>query len=122
MSAPCHACRRSCSPPRASFPLRALESRGYTNLVARFAGTAGYSHRFRGEAGNLGHALATSPLAARVKALHAWHIDAEAPIALQSAPDYKTPAQRAACYAPDACRSSDHDAVVIDLALDDSAA
>lgn len=54
--------------------------------------------------------------------MHAWHIDAEAPIALQSVPDYKTPAQRAACYAPDACRSSDHDAVVIDLALDDSAA
>lgn len=49
-------------------------------------------------------------------------IDAEAPIALQSVPDYKTPAQRAACYAPDACRSSDHDAVVIDLALDDCAA
>ncbi|KVF79623.1 hypothetical protein WS75_03470 [Burkholderia sp. FL-7-2-10-S1-D7] len=58
----------------------------------------------------------------RGKAVHAWHIDAEAPIALQSVPDYKTPAQRAACYAPDACRSSDHDAVVIDLALDDSAA
>ncbi|RQR37518.1 endonuclease [Burkholderia sp. Bp9143] len=102
-------------------PLRALESRGYTNLVARFAGKAGYSYVFRGEAGNLDHALATSPLAARVKAVHAWHINADEPVALQSVPDYKTPAQRAAYYAPDAYRSSDHDPVVIDLALDESA-
>ncbi|RQR84149.1 MULTISPECIES: ExeM/NucH family extracellular endonuclease [unclassified Burkholderia] len=102
-------------------PLRALESRGYTNLVARFAGNAGYSYVFRGEAGNLDHALATSPLAARVKAVHAWHINADEPVALQSVPDYKTAAQRAAYYAPDAYRSSDHDPVVIDLAPDEGA-
>jgi len=102
-------------------PLRALESHGYANLVARFAGAAGYSYVFRGEAGNLDHALATSPLAARVKAVHVWHINADEPIALQSVPDYTTPAQRAAYYAPDAYRSSDHDPVVIDLAPDQGA-
>ncbi|KAB0640053.1 ExeM/NucH family extracellular endonuclease [Burkholderia latens] len=102
-------------------PLRALEAHGYTNLVARFAGHAGYSYVFRGEAGNLDHALATSPLAARVKAVHAWHVNADEPVALQSVPDYKTPAQRAAYYASDAYRSSDHDPVVIDLALDEGA-
>ncbi len=98
-------------------PLRVLESHGYTNLVARFLGNAGYSYVFRGEAGNLDHALATAPLAARVKAVHAWHINADEPTALQAVPDYKTPAQRAAYYAPDAYRSSDHDPIVIDLAL-----
>ncbi|KHK60338.1 endonuclease [Burkholderia sp. A9] len=98
-------------------PLRALASRGYANLIARFLGHAGYSYVFRGEAGNLDHALATSPLAARVKAVHVWHINADEPVALQSVPDYKTPAQRAAYYAPDAYRSSDHDPLVIDLAL-----
>ncbi|WP_175689189.1 ExeM/NucH family extracellular endonuclease [Burkholderia anthina] len=98
-------------------PLRALASRGYANLVARFPGHAGYSYVFHGEAGNLDHALATAPLAARVKAVHAWHINADEPAALQSVPDYKTPAQRAAYYAPDAYRSSDHDPIVIDLAL-----
>ncbi|RKU03631.1 endonuclease [Burkholderia sp. Nafp2/4-1b] len=102
-------------------PLRTLESRGYTNLVARFAGRAGYSYVFRGEAGNLDHALATSPLAARVKAAHAWHINADEPIALQSVPDYKSAAQLAAYYAPDPYRSSDHDPVVIDVALDERA-
>jgi predicted extracellular nuclease len=102
-------------------PLRALESHGYANLVARFVGNAGYTYVFRGEAGNLDHALATPPLAARVKAVHAWHINADEPIALQAVPDYKTPAQQAAYYAPDAYRSSDHDPVVIDLALEEGA-
>ncbi|VWC09719.1 ExeM/NucH family extracellular endonuclease [Burkholderia lata] len=100
-------------------PVRALESRGYANLVARFVGDAAYSYVFRGEAGSLDHALATPPLAARVKAVHVWHINADEPVALQPVPDYKTSAQRATYYAPDAYRSSDHDPVVIDVALDD---
>ncbi len=100
-------------------PVRALESRGYANLVARFGGDAAYSYVFRGEAGNLDHALATPALAARVKAVHVWHINADEPVALQPVPDYKTSAQRSSYYAPDAYRSSDHDPVVIDVALND---
>ncbi|WP_455774297.1 ExeM/NucH family extracellular endonuclease, partial [Burkholderia stabilis] len=100
-------------------PVRALESRGYANLVARFAGDAAYSYVFRGEAGNLDHALATPALAARVKAVHFWHINADEPVALQPVPDYKTPAHRSSYYAPDAYRSSDHDPVIIDVALGD---
>ncbi|VWC54768.1 ExeM/NucH family extracellular endonuclease [Burkholderia lata] len=100
-------------------PVRTLESRGYANLVARFVGDAAYSYVFRGEAGSLDHALATPPLAARVKAVHVWHINADEPVALQPVPDYKNSAQRAIYYAPDAYRSSDHDPVVIDVALGD---
>ncbi|WP_107314051.1 ExeM/NucH family extracellular endonuclease [Burkholderia metallica] len=101
-------------------PVRALESRGYANLVPRFVGDAAYSYVYRGEAGSLDHALATPALAARVKAAHVWHINADEPVALQSVPDYKTAAQRASYYAPDAYRSSDHDPVVIDVALGDA--
>ncbi|KWE55459.1 ExeM/NucH family extracellular endonuclease [Burkholderia sp. MSMB2157WGS] len=101
-------------------PIRTLEARGYANLVARFVGDAAYSYVFRGEAGNLDHALATPPLAARVKAVQFWHINADEPLVLQPVPDYKTSARRAAYYAPDAYRSSDHDPVVIDVALDGS--
>ncbi|WP_175976799.1 ExeM/NucH family extracellular endonuclease [Burkholderia sp. BCC1047] len=101
-------------------PVRTLEARGYANLVARFVGDAAYSYVFRGEAGNLDHALATPPLAARVKAVRFWHINADEPVALQSVPDYKTRTRRSAYYAPDAYRSSDHDPVVIDVALNDS--
>ncbi|MCA7997082.1 ExeM/NucH family extracellular endonuclease [Burkholderia metallica] len=101
-------------------PVRALESRGYTNLVPRFVGDAAYSYVYRGEAGSLDHALATPALAARVKAAHVWHINADEPVALQPVPDYKTAAQRASYYAPDPYRSSDHDPVVIDVALGDA--
>ncbi|AZQ54482.1 ExeM/NucH family extracellular endonuclease [Burkholderia cenocepacia] len=100
-------------------PVRTLEARGYANLVARFVGDAAYSYVFRGEAGNLDHALATPPLAARVKAVQFWHINADEPLVLQPVPDYKTRARRSAYYAPDAYRSSDHDPIVIDVALDD---
>ncbi|RQT61696.1 endonuclease [Burkholderia cepacia] len=99
-------------------PVRALESRGYANLVARFVGDTAYSYVFRGEAGSLDHALATPALTARVKAVHVWHINADEPSALQPVPDYKTTAHRSSYYAPDAYRSSDHDPVVVDLALD----
>ncbi|HHL4082767.1 ExeM/NucH family extracellular endonuclease [Burkholderia sola] len=101
-------------------PVRTLEARGYANLVARFVGDAAYSYVFRGEAGNLDHALATPPLAARVKAVRFWHINADEPLALQPVPDYKTRTRRSAYYAPDAYRSSDHDPVVIDVALNDT--
>lgn len=98
-------------------PVRALEAHGYANLVTRFVGDTAYSYVFRGEAGSLDHALATPALAARVKAVHVWHINADEPSALQPVPDYKTAAHRSSYYAPDAYRSSDHDPVVVDLAL-----
>ncbi|WP_157642301.1 ExeM/NucH family extracellular endonuclease [Burkholderia ubonensis] len=102
-------------------PIRALEARGYANLVARFRGDDAYSYVFGGEAGYLDHALATSTLAARVKAVHVWHINADEPVALQYTPGYKTREQQSRYYAPDPYRSSDHDPVVIDLALGDRA-
>ncbi|WP_126283639.1 ExeM/NucH family extracellular endonuclease [Burkholderia stagnalis] len=100
-------------------PIRALEARGYVNLAARWLGDDAYSYVFGGEAGYLDHALATPAIAARVKAVHDWHINADEPIALQYTPDYKTPEQQSRYYAPDSYRSSDHDPVVIDLALAD---
>ncbi|RQS69500.1 endonuclease [Burkholderia sp. Bp8963] len=100
-------------------PIRALETRGFVNLATRFLGDDAYSYVYGGEAGYLDHALATAALAARVKAVHDWHINADEPVALQYTLDYKTPAQQSSYYAPDSYRASDHDPVVIDLALAD---
>ncbi|MBN3786244.1 ExeM/NucH family extracellular endonuclease [Burkholderia sp. Ac-20353] len=100
-------------------PIRTLESRGFVNLAARFLGDDAYSYVYGGEAGYLDHALATPALAAHVKAVHDWHINADEPVALQYTLDYKTPAQQSSYYAPDSYRASDHDPVVIDLALAD---
>ncbi|MCA7949299.1 ExeM/NucH family extracellular endonuclease [Burkholderia seminalis] len=98
-------------------PIRALESRGYRNLVARWIGANAYSYVYNGEAGYLDHALATLPLASHVKAVHEWHINADEPLALQYTLAYKSAEQQNTFYAPDAYRSSDHDPVLIDIAL-----
>ncbi|TCW83096.1 endonuclease [Burkholderia sp. SRS-46] len=98
-------------------PIRLLETRGYRNLVSRWVGDKAYSYVYNGEAGYLDHALATLPLAAHVKAVHEWHINADEPVALQYSLAYKTAEQQRTYYAPDAYRSSDHDPVLVDIAL-----
>ncbi|PRE69854.1 ExeM/NucH family extracellular endonuclease [Burkholderia multivorans] len=98
-------------------PIRLLESRGYRNLVSRWIGANAYSYVYNGEAGYLDHALASLPLASHVKAVHEWHINADEPVALQYTLAYKAAEQQQTYYAPDAYRSSDHDPVLIDIAL-----
>ncbi|WP_175694343.1 ExeM/NucH family extracellular endonuclease [Burkholderia ambifaria] len=98
-------------------PIRLLESRGYRNLVSRWIGANAYSYVYNGEAGYLDHALASLPLASHVKAVHEWHINADEPLALQYTLAYKSAEQQKTYYAPDAYRSSDHDPVLIDIAL-----
>ncbi|MBU9488204.1 ExeM/NucH family extracellular endonuclease [Burkholderia multivorans] len=98
-------------------PIRLLESRGYRNLVSRWIGANAYSYVYNGEAGYLDHALASLPLASHVKAVHEWHINADEPVALQYTLAYKSAEQQETYYAPDAYRSSDHDPVLIDIAL-----
>lgn len=103
-------------------PIAHLEARGYVNLVARFLGDGAYSYVFRGESGYLDHALASASLVPRVLAVHDWHINADEPSALQYTFAHKSAAQRTAFHAPDAYRSSDHDPVIVDLALPGPAA
>lgn len=98
-------------------PIRVLEARGYRNLVSRWVGADAYSYVYNGEAGYLDHALASLPLASHVKAVHEWHINADEPIALQYTLAYKSAEQQNTYYAPDAYRSSDHDPVLVDIAL-----
>ncbi|KVP28283.1 endonuclease [Burkholderia multivorans] len=98
-------------------PIRLLESRGYRNLVSRWIGANAYSYVYNGEAGYLDHALASLPLASHVKAVHEWHINADEPVALQYTLAYKSAEQQQTYYAPDAYRSSDHDPVLVDIAL-----
>ncbi|WP_414439896.1 ExeM/NucH family extracellular endonuclease [Burkholderia sp. 22PA0106] len=102
-------------------PIALFEARGYTNLAAHFIGENAYSYVYSGETGYLDHALASAALLPRVKAVHEWHINADEPIALEYTYAYKSTAQRTSFYAPDAYRSSDHDPVVVDLALADTA-
>lgn len=103
-------------------PLRAIEAGAddtpgsgddYVNLAAR----SSYSYDFEGAWGALDHALAGAHLAAQVTAAAKWHINADEPVALDYNVEFKSAGQIVSLYAGDAYRSSDHDPVVLGLAL-----
>ncbi|WP_199028576.1 ExeM/NucH family extracellular endonuclease [Ralstonia sp. ASV6] len=102
-------------------PVLLFAQRGYADMVAKFVGKDAYSYVFGGESGYIDHALATSGLADRVRAVHEWHINADEPIALEYSFAYKSAEQQQTYYAPDAYRSSDHDPVLVDFALNTQA-
>ncbi len=76
---------------------------GFIDLLARAVPPdQRYTYNYRGLAGYLDHALATSSLLSRLDGVHVWHINADEPAYL-------------AGEASDIWRSSDHDPMVIDL-------
>lgn len=88
----------------------------YTDLVAAFGGSEPlYSYVFAGERGYLDHALASADLTPFITGTTHWHINADEPRIL----DYNTNYGQGALglYVADQYRSSDHDPVVIGLAL-----
>jgi predicted extracellular nuclease len=98
-------------------PVQALEAGGFAVLPERF-GAGGYSYVFDGQAGRLDHALASPALLPQVTAAQEWHINADEPALLDYDEDFNPPGY----YAPDAFRASDHDPVVVALALPEPAA
>ncbi|MCA9968904.1 MAG: ExeM/NucH family extracellular endonuclease [Anaerolineales bacterium] len=99
-------------------PIAALQSAGYTDLV-NGAGMA-YSYVFTGESGTLDYALATGSLADQVTGAAPWHANADEPRALDYNVEFKSAGQIISFYNDDAYRSSDHDPVVVGLALSSS--
>ncbi|GAA2123160.1 ExeM/NucH family extracellular endonuclease [Nocardioides bigeumensis] len=98
-------------------PIDTFVAGGYTDLVKKFGGESAYSYVFDGKIGYLDHGLASAPLVDEVTGTKAWHINADEPSILDYDMTYKAPAEDA-LYAPDPFRSSDHDPVIIGLALD----
>ncbi|MEX2210453.1 MAG: ExeM/NucH family extracellular endonuclease [Gaiellaceae bacterium] len=88
----------------------------YTNLVAQFMGAFAHSFVFDGMAGYLDHALSNATLTPQVTGVTEWHINADEPDLLDYDTSFK-PAEQEAVYEPNAFRSSDHDPVLIGLAL-----
>lgn len=99
-------------------PIQALEAAGYTNLITSFEGPDSYSYVFDGQWGNLDHALGSASLTRQVTGVHEFHINSDEPAILDYNTNFKSPGQVASLYAPDMFRVSDHDPVVIGLALD----
>ena len=99
-------------------PITALLAAGYANLNLEFNGSADYSYVFDGRWGYLDHALASPALRAQVVDVKHWHINADEPVVLDYNLNFKTTSQQSTFYAADAYRSSDHDPVVVAIALD----
>ncbi|WP_111497036.1 ExeM/NucH family extracellular endonuclease [Marinobacter bohaiensis] len=102
-------------------PITTLRNSGYTNLVDQFVGPQAYSYVYYGAAGTLDHALANEALADKVVDATVWPINADEPKVLDYNLEYQTAEQQASFYAPDAYRASDHDPVVIALAMGEAA-
>jgi len=99
-------------------PVRALEAAGYTGLSELYMpDPERYSFVFDGFSGELDHAMAGADLLDNVTGAAIWHINADQPLIL----DYNTEFNPPGLYEPNQYRSSDHDPLIVGLALDDVA-
>ena len=89
----------------------------FTDLILQFEGESAYSFLFDGMLGYLDYALANQSLLGQITGATEWHINADEPDLIDYDTTFKQDAQDA-LFAPDAFRSSDHDAVIIGLTLD----
>ncbi len=99
-------------------PIDVLVDAGWTDLLAQYGGEDAYSYVFDGQLGYLDYALASPALVDEVTGAAAWHANADEPDLLDYDTSFKSDGQ-AAIFAPDPYRASDHDAVVVGLALDE---
>ena len=98
-------------------PIRTFTQRGFTDLLARYAGEHAYTYIFNGQRGYLDHALAASALLPHVTGAAVWHINADEPPVLDYNTNFKSIAQQQSLYRADPYRSADHDPVLVGLRL-----
>jgi hypothetical protein len=103
-------------------PISVLKGAGYTNLLYAFGGDAAYSYVFDGQWGYLDHALANAGLLDEITGVTEYHINSDEPSVLDYNTDFKSSGQIASLFAPDQYRVSDHDPVIVGLAVCDEIA
>ncbi len=97
-------------------PIDVLAGADYTDLEALFGGELAYSYVFNGQLGYLDYALANASLLSQVTGATTWYINADEPDILDYDTSFKKDAQDA-LYEDNEYRSSDHDPVIMGLAL-----
>ena len=99
-------------------PVAVFTQTGWRDLIASYGGSQAYGYVFNGQWGSLDHALATPSLAlGQVAGAMHWHINADEPSVLDYNVNFKSASQIASLTAADEFRNSDHDPVVVALAL-----
>ena len=111
-------------------PITTLEAAGYVDLLEQYEGLESYGYLFDGLLGHLDHALATESLAAQVTGAGGWKINAdEVPLfdyndTVRDTGEavFERESDALPLYEPNAYRSSDHDPVIVGLALSSNVA
>jgi predicted extracellular nuclease len=106
-------------------PITTLQRAGFIDLLDRFDGERSYGYVFDGQLGHLDHALASPSLNGQVTGAGGWKINADEVPLLDyndtvkdtGEADFERKSSANELYSPDPYRSSDHDPVVVGLAL-----
>ena len=88
----------------------------FIDLLKAFEGEFAYSYLFDAQVGYLDYALVSRSLYEQITGATAWHINSDEPDLLDYDTSFKLDAQDS-LYAADPYRSSDHDPVVVGVAL-----
>ncbi len=96
-------------------PLQVFAANGFANPLA---GSGDYGYVFDGQWGSLDHALASASLVTGITGAAPYHINADEPSVLDYNTDFKSANHVEILYAPHEYRTSDHDPVLVGLALD----
>ena len=107
-------------------PIMALAAAGYTDLLGTYGGSAAYTFVFDSQLGYLDYALANAAILDQVTGAAAWAINADEPSLFDYNDDVRDAGEASfqrksgalPLYTADALRSSDHDPVLVGLALD----
>ncbi len=89
-------------------PITAFVNAGYTDMLQYFHTDSAYTYVYRGEAGYLDHALANESMSKQITGVTPFHINADE----ESVYGYS-----GSKYQADMFRSSDHDPVIVGIAL-----
>ncbi len=96
-------------------PITTLATKGFANVFDSLNKQQVYSYVFKGEIGQLDHALANNTMTEHIVDASIWPINADEPRVLDYSTQFQNALQQAKFYAPDMYRSSDHDPVIIEL-------
>lgn len=99
-------------------PVDVFRTARFTDLALQNGGDEAYSYVFDGQWGYLDYALGSPSLVAQVTGSAEYHINSDEPSVLDYNDNFKSPDQLATLFAPDEFRTSDHDPVLVGLALD----
>lgn len=106
-------------------PIATLTAAGYTDLIEALEGNDAYSYVFDGQLGYLDYALSNSALTPQVTGVDEWHINADEVNIYDYNDDvldsgelsFERISETPATFSPDPYRASDHDPVIVGLAL-----